>query len=255
MGGVTMKSKTLSSGYTKEKNELGLSVQKTYFVKLAANSIYAEKDFNLRDIDDEHVKSIEKAYRAGKYVPAIVVKPMPDGLKVIDGHHRWFAAKAAKIEAVEVKNFVGDMNDEVSFMITSSQGRNLNPIERAKGYQRLIGQGLTKSDIVNLTGRSQTDVKNHLTLLTASPKVQQAVKDGTAGFAAVVEELNRDGFVGEKKIEAAIDKGEKVTRTSLKRWKPANGNTVMEMLCEYEARLKDCDFPPEFWDLIKLYKG
>ena len=250
-----MKSKTLATGYTKEKEELGLSVQKTYFVKLAANSMYIEAGFNLRDIDEDHVTSIAGAYKEGKYVPAIVVKPTAKGLKVVDGHHRWLAANAAKIEAVEVKNFVGDENDEVSFMITSSQGRNLTPIERAKGYQRLIGQGLTKLAIMKLTGRSQTDVKNHLTLLTASPKVLKAVKDGTAGFAAVVEELNRSGFDGEKKIEAAIDKGEKVTRTSLKSWKPASGNKVMEILCEYEARLKDVDLPAELWDLIKLYKG
>ena len=198
--------------------------------------------------------SIASAYSDGKYVPAIVVKPTPDGLKVIDGHHRWFAAKQAKIEAVEVKNFIGDDRDEISFMITSSQGRNLNPIERAAGYLRLIGQGLTQKDIVKRTGRSASDVKNHLTLMTASKKVKDAVQNGTAGFAAVVEELNRGGFESEKKIEEKIDKGEKVTRTSLQKWKPADSTKTMEILCEYEERLKDCDLPPEFWSLLKKYK-
>jgi ParB family chromosome partitioning protein len=250
-----MKSKSLSQGYIKEKEQLGLSVQKTYYVKLETASIYVEKGFNLRDINQDHVNSIAATYSAGKYVPAIVVKPTPEGLKVIDGHHRLIAAQQSKIESIEVKSFIGDDADEVSFMITSSQGRNLNPIERAKGYQRLIGQGLTQKDIVARTGRSASDVKNHLVLMTASKKVQKAVADGTAGFGAVVEELNRTGFEGEKKIEDKIDSGEKVTRTSLKSWKPKDATTVMEIICQFEARLKDADLPEEFWELLKLYRG
>ena len=249
-----MKSKSLSTANKNEKDELGIAVQKTYFVKLAACSLYVEEGYNLRDLDPEHVASIANAYEAGKYVPAVVVKPTPQGLKIVDGHHRFAAAQQANVEAVEVKNFMGDEADEVSFMITSSQGRNLTPIERAKGYQRLIGQGLTQKEIVKRTGRSASDVKNHLTLLTASTKVQKAVQEGQAGFAAVVEELNRGGFEAEAKIEEKIDKGEKVTRTSLKKWGNKDAGKVMELLCEYEERLKDVELPEEFWSLLKQYQ-
>ncbi len=251
-----MKSTSISKAYNNkdERDELGIKVQKTYFVEMAKNSIYIEDGFNVRDLDADHVASIAEAYEAGKYVPAIVVKPTPQGLKVIDGHHRFAAAVKAKVEAVEVKNFVGDESDELAFMITSSQGRNLSPIERAQAYQRLVGRGLSPVEISKLVGRSKSDVTNHLTLMTASPQIVEAVKSGQLGYAAAVEEINRNGFAGEEKIKKQLATGEKVTRTTLAGFKKSDHNTMMDILVEFEARFSDCDLPETFYTLLNKWK-
>lgn len=250
-----MKSNSITQAYKNERDEIGLKVQKTYFVDLSKNSIYVEEGFNVRDLDPDHVNSLAVAYEQGKYVPAIVVKPTPQGLKVIDGHHRFAAAKQANVEAIEVKNFVGDEADQVAFMITSSQGRNLNPMERAKAYQRLLGRGLTEAEISERVGRSKSDVKNHLTLMNASENIQKAVESGQVGYAAAVEEINRNGFEGEAKIEKQIAAGKKVTRTSLAGFTGKDHKEVMAILVEYEARLTDCDLPARFHELLTKFKG
>ena len=251
-----MKSTTLSKAYNdkSQRDDLGIKVQKTYFIDMTKGSIYVEDGFNVRDLDPEHVASIAEAYEAGKYVPAIVVKPTPQGLKVIDGHHRFAAAQQAKVEAVEVKNFVGDESDELAFMITSSQGRNLSPIERAQAYQRLVGRGLTAAEISKRVGRSKSDVTNHLTLMSASPQIIEAVASGQLGYAAAVEEINRNGFEGEEKIKKQLATGEKVTRTTLAGFTKKDHTAMMDILVEFEARFEDCGLPPQFDELLTKYK-
>lgn len=246
-----MKSNSLTQAYKNERDDIGLKVQKTYFVEMAKKSIYVEEGFNVRDLDQDHVASIAESYDKGIYVPAIVVRPTPQGLKVIDGHHRFAAAMLSKVKALEVKNFTGDESDQLTFMITSSQGRNLSPLERAKAYQRLIGRGLTEVEISVRVGRSRSDVKNHLTLMNASPAIITAVESGQVGYAAAVEEINRNGFEGEAKIEKQIAEGKKVTRTSLKGFTIADHKEVMAILVECQDTL---DLPGELVELITKFK-
>lgn len=209
-----MKATNLTQAYNKEK-DLDIKVNKTFFVP--PKEIYIEEGFNVRDLDQDHIDSIAATYGRGDYVPALVVKATDKGFKVIDGHHRYKAAVQADVLRVECKDFKGNEADQVAFMITSSQGRNLAPMERALAYQRLTAQGWSEKEISEKVGRGLKNVKDHLMLLDASPQVQQAVKSGQLGFAAAVEELNRNGLEGQQRIEEELEKadGKKVTRTTL----------------------------------------
>lgn len=211
-----MKASNLTQAYNKEK-DLDIKVNKTFFVP--PSKLFIEEGFNVRELDQDHIDSIAATYARGDYVPALVVKATANGFKVIDGHHRYMAALQAEVLRVECKDFKGSDADQIAFMITSSQGRNLAPMERALAYQRLVAQGWSDKEISEKVGRGLKNVKDHLMLLDASPQIQTAVKSGQLGFAAAVEELNRNGLEGQEKIEKALEQsgGGKVTRTTLQK--------------------------------------
>lgn len=233
--------KTLSQAVTKDKDA---GIKKSVGFTAPLDKIYVEEGFNIRDLDEEHVASISESYAAGRKVPAIVVKVTEKGLKVIDGHHRYLAAVQAKLEDVNVDEFVGDALAETSFMITSSQGRNLTPLQRANAYQRMIKDGATKVDIHKQTGRSRTDIDRHLLLLEASTAVKKALADGKVGLKAVVSELKRavkEGGTaadGSKHIMGAIRaaNGHQVTTTGMNKYNKSLG--IKEEVTEEEAALE-----------------
>lgn len=206
------KANSLSQAVTKDK-EVG--VKKTIGFTAPLSTLYIKEGFNIRDIDTEQVASLVEAYKAGRKVPAITVKITDDGLQVIDGHHRYMSAVEAGIEDVNIDEFVGDEFEATAFMITSSQGRNLEPLERATAYQRMIDEGKTKMDIHVATGRSRSDIDRHLLLLEASTAVKKALKDGKVGLKAVVQELKR-------KDTTPAD----ASRHIMKAVKAADGHTV-----------------------------
>ena len=136
------KGTTLGSSYDKGGKDSGIKVNKTFLVDI--DKIFIEQGFNVRDLDAEHIASIAASYESGQPIPAIVGRVTPSGFKVIDGHHRFEAAKLAGVSRLECKDFHGTDADIVAMMVTSSQGRNLTSVERAKAYQRLKNFGLDK---------------------------------------------------------------------------------------------------------------
>jgi ParB family chromosome partitioning protein len=73
-------------------------------------------------------------------------------VKVIDGHHRYHGALAAiamghDIVRLECKDFVGSEADKIAFMVTSSQGLALTPLERGAAYHRLQNQGWSRQKL------------------------------------------------------------------------------------------------------------
>lgn len=180
-------------------------------------SLYVEKDFNIRDIDQEHVKGFADSYKAKRHVPSVSVKHTEKGLKVIEGHHRYFGGELAKLKEINIELFQGTPSDEIAYMVTSSQGRNLEPLERAAAYQRLLDAGTTKTQIHKLTGRSRTDIDRHLTLLTANARIQTSLRKGEVGFKAVVEELGKAKdsdaiLLANKNLEVAIKEAKKINK-------------------------------------------
>lgn len=248
-----MKSQSIATIYkdAEQRDNLGLKATKTYYGNV--ESMYIEDGFNIREqLDQDHIDSIAEAYRNGKYVPAIVVQPTERGLKIVDGHHRYLAALQAEVDKVELKNFTGDEVDAVAFMVTSSQGRNLTPVERGKAYQRMIDSGMTPKQIAEKLGRSDKDVKNHLTLINSSEKIITAVSEGKLGYAAAVEEIHRNGDEGVSNIESKLDGNVKVTRSTLAGFTKKDHNRVMGILSDME--FYDESWPQELMDLVTKYK-
>lgn len=203
---------------SKDKNGTETTVKKTFLVPLS--EIYVEPGFNVREVDQIHVEEFRDAFIAGEYVPPLAVQVTEQGVKIIDGHHRYYGALAAQeagteIPRLECKDFVGSDADRIAFMVTSSQGKPLTPLERAAAYQRLINQGWEPAEIAKKVKRSVADVDHHLQLLTcgdeligmvrsgevaATTAVALSREHGTQASAVAIEQMSKAKAAGKSKL-------------------------------------------------------
>lgn len=204
----------------KDKNGTETTVNKAYVVPVS--ELYVEPGFNVREIDQEHVAEFRDAFIAGEYIPPLAVQVTERGIKIIDGHHRYYGAIAATeagrpILRIECKDFVGSDADRIAFMVTSSQGKPLSAIERGMAYRRLINQGWTNAEIAKKVKRSSSDVDLHLQLTECDERIIAMVKSGqiaaTTAVAMSKEHGHEASRVAEEKLEKAKSEGrEKITK-------------------------------------------
>jgi len=126
----------------------------------------------------------------------LLVRPMNGGYELIAGERRFRAAQRIGLETVPVT--VREASDgevlEIA-LIENIQRENLNPIEEAYAYRRLIEEfELTQDEIAQRVGKDRSTVANTLRLLQLPPEVQQEIERGalSAGHARALVGLNSD---------------------------------------------------------------
>ncbi|CAH0199657.1 Chromosome-partitioning protein Spo0J [Erwinia aphidicola] len=203
----------------KNRDESGTDIVPRKIWYAAVKEFYVEPGYNIREIDPEHVKEFRDAFIAGEEVPALLVQVTGKGLKIVDGHHRYYGALAA-IEAgtdvprLECKDAPkGSEADRIAIMVTSSQGRALLPLERAGAYQRLMNQGFTEAEIAKKVKRSVADIEHHLQLLEVGDTLIGMVRSGEVAATTAVslsrEHGTKAGVVAEDKMAEAKAAGKK----------------------------------------------
>ena len=240
---------TLARIYDDKKNsDTDITTRKTYL--LGVDELYVETNYNIRDIDQTHVEEFRDAFIAGEHVPPLAVKVTEKGIKIIDGHHRYYGAKLAQEAGytlrLECKDFVGSEADSVAFMVTSSQGRALLPLERAAAYQRLVNQGLEPAEIAAKVKRSITDVEQHLQLLTVGEPLIEMVKSGEVAATTAVALQREHGVkassVAQEQMQKAKAAGKKkLTKTdAMPQFSAAQARKLVELIAKHcEAELND----------------
>ncbi|KEY42679.1 chromosome-partitioning protein parB [Pantoea agglomerans] len=233
---------TLARIYDDKKNsDTDITTRKTYL--LGVDELYVETNYNIRDIDHTHVEEFRDAFIAGEHVPPLAVKVTEKGIKIIDGHHRYYGAKLAQEAGytlrLECKDFVGSEADSVAFMVTSSQGRALLPLERAAAYQRLVNQGLEPAEIAAKVKRSITDVEQHLQLLTVGEPLIEMVKSGEVAATTAVALQREHGVkassVAQEQMQKAKAAGKKkLTKTdAMTQFSAAQARKLAELIAKH----------------------
>jgi len=233
---------TLARIYDDKKNsDTDITTRKTYL--LGVDELYVETNYNIRDIDQTHVEEFRDAFIAGEHVPPLAVKVTEKGIKIIDGHHRYYGAKLAQEAGytlrLECKDFVGSEADSVAFMVTSSQGRALLPLERAAAYQRLVNQGLEPAEIAAKVKRSITDVEQHLQLLTVGEPLIEMVKSGEVAATTAVALQREHGVkassVAQEQMQKAKAAGKKkLTKTdAMPQLSAAQARKLAELIAKH----------------------
>lgn len=256
-----MNTPSIGQLYKKQGSDGPIARRNEFTVLLSA--IYVEEGFNVKgQIYREVVDSMKVAYTKGDYVPKMVVEPSGDGtrFKVIDGHHRFTAltelvAEGQEYRRVEVEGFSGNQADQVKLMITSSQGRNLTPLERSNGYDRLVNKfGWTRQEVADEFLVHLSSVAHHLAIaeLPDSIKALIAADRIAADYAVEVHRKH-----GEAAVIAMVEGSGKVkaTRKSTNAWRPASGKKVCTILKGINVRPEgDCmvaRFTPEEWEEVQ----
>lgn len=183
--------------------------RKVFFVPLA--ELYVEDGYNIRDVDQAHVEEFRDAYLAGEYVPPLTVEVTQNGIKVIDGHHRFAGARMAAETGLELRLEVNDITgtseaDKIALMVTSSQGKPLEPLERAKAYARLKQQGWTNDEIAKKVKRSPSDVANMLALAECPDDIKAMVSAGQMSYVMAIEMTKEHGDAAPAVAAEALEK-------------------------------------------------
>lgn len=138
------------------------------------NGNQPRKEFN----EDALLELADSIKQFGVLQPLIVQKKK-DYYEIIAGERRWRAAKLAGVREIPViiKNFTGQEIVEIS-LIENIQRENLNPIEEAIAYKRLLNEfNLRQDEVAEKVSKSRTAVTNSMRLLKLDARVQQMIID------------------------------------------------------------------------------
>ena len=172
---VTTKTTKQTKTGTVTKTEVVKKVEQTLNInRIEPNKNQPRKEFN-EDALQELADSIKQF---GVIEPLVVVK-RKGYYELIAGERRWRAARLAGLKEVPVviKDYDDQQIVEIA-LIENIQREDLNPIEEAHAYERLIQEfNLTQDEVAERVSKSRTTVTNALRLLKLTEKVQQMLID------------------------------------------------------------------------------
>lgn len=129
--------------------------------------------------DPEGLDELRDSIREHGVLQPIVVRPLDDGYELVSGERRWRAARMAGLTAIPaVVRQVADGEMLVLAMVENVQRRDLDPIERARGYKELTELGLNQEQVAARVGLKRSTVANHMRLLELPEEARQAVSRG-----------------------------------------------------------------------------
>ena len=132
-----------------------------------------------KNFDEDALLELSESIKQYGLLQPILVQDRKDYYEIIAGERRWRAAKLAGLKQVPViiKNLTDQEIVEIS-LIENIQRENLNPIEEAQAYKRLLNEFHLKQDeVAERVSKSRTAVTNAMRLLKLNDKVQQMVID------------------------------------------------------------------------------
>jgi len=155
-----------------------------------------------REEIEELANSIE---REGLLQP-ILVRKVGEGYQIIAGERRWQACKSLGLERIPIR--IKDVNDNKALelaLIENIQRSDLNPIEEAYGYKRLMERkGMTQSEVAQAVSKGRSTIANALRLLELPEDAQQLLFEEqiTAGHARAI--LSVPTQAGRQKLTAKL---------------------------------------------------
>lgn len=131
-------------------------------------------------MDPQELSGLVESIRRHGVLQPIVVRPAAGGFEVVAGERRWRAAEAAGLTTIPA--LVRTLTDREALelaLVENLQREDLNPMERARAYQRLLQAfGMTQEEVADRVGKSQPSVANAIRLLTLPAQIQASLEAG-----------------------------------------------------------------------------
>ena len=134
-----------------------------------------------RRFDEVAMDELVESIRARGVLQPILVRPIAGRrYEIVAGERRWRAAAAAQLHEIPV--VIRDLDDAAAFeiaLVENIQRADLNPIDEAEGYRRLLGEfGHTQEGLAKIVGKSRSHIANLLRLLDLQTDVRELVALG-----------------------------------------------------------------------------
>ena len=206
-------------------------------IKKLPISVLVSNKFQPRKIfDEENLKDLTNSINERGIIQPIIVRKLNDDkekFEIIAGERRWLAAQKAGLHEVQVITEADDLKSLEFAIVENVQRSDLNAIEEAQGYQRLIKDfSYDQEKVAKFIGKSRSHITNFLRLLTLPLEVINLVesKKLTPGHAKILIGLVNATFVANKIIEKNLSVRQaenfakifKIKKDSLKSQKDSN---------------------------------
>lgn len=141
-------------------------------------------------VDDEQIDELTDSVKKVGVLQPIIVRTHGEGYQIVAGERRWRAARAAGLEKVPVRVVaVGEAECLELALIENLQRQDLNPMEEAHGYRRLMTEyQMTQAEMADKVSKSRSAVANTLRLLDLPDEVQELLAEDkiSAGHARAI---------------------------------------------------------------------
>jgi len=143
-------------------------------VALLVPSVYQART----DIDDKELAELKASIKENGVIQPLIVRRLGAKYEVVAGSRRYYAAKELGIK--ELPAMVKDLDDKnalVFSILENLQRQDLNPMEEAESFKRLIEEfGVSQDEAANMLSKDRSTISNHLRLFQLPQKVQVALR-------------------------------------------------------------------------------
>lgn len=228
-------------------------------MELKVNEIEPNLDQPRKNFDDDKLQQLSDSIKKHGVVQPIIVKKENDTYRIVAGERRWRAARLAGLKSIPViiKEISNKQVMEIA-LIENLQREDLNPIEEAEAYDKLMKEhDMTQEEIASTVGKSRSAVANSLRLLNLDNKVREYLIAGliTGGHARALLSVE-DSKLRMEILDLVVKEGlnvrdtEKLVKKSLYR-KPRRKAAKEDVQnIEIEEHLKEV-----FGTKVKLVSG
>ncbi len=222
--------------------------EESFVKEIKINEIEPNANQPRKSFDNEKLAQLSESIKQHGVVQPIIVKKEEDTYKIIAGERRWRAARLAGLTTVPV--VVRDVsNKQVMEMalIENIQREDLNPIEEAEAYERLMKEyNLTQEEISNTVGKSRPAIANSLRLLNLNGKlkayvINEEISSGHARALLAIEDVKLQEKIAEEIIDKELNvrETEKLIKKMLSKDKKPKQAKLTEELADIEDKLKN----------------
>lgn len=154
--------------------------QSTGVLFVDVGRITANPDQPRHDFPEAEIIELSDSIRSLGVLQPILVRPVASGYQIVAGERRFRAAIRAGLTQVPV--IAKELSDKETFeiaLVENVQRLNLNPLEEARGYQRLMDEfNFTAQEVSDRVGKDRATVSNLVRVLKLPPSVQDMLREG-----------------------------------------------------------------------------
>lgn len=162
-----------------EKTSLETDIDKSGAQMIKINMVEPNREQPRKKFEEDALLELADSIKQFGVIQPLIVQKRKDYYEIIAGERRWRAAKIAGVKEVPVivKEYTEQEIVEIS-LIENIQRENLNPIEEAMAYKKLLEEfNLKQDEVAERVSKSRTAVTNSMRLLKLDEKVQQMIVD------------------------------------------------------------------------------
>ena len=163
-----------------------------------------------KKVKEAAIEELAESIKEKGIIQPLLVRKLDEGYELIAGERRWRAAQKAGLTEVPVLIREAEPNSQLELaLIENIQRQNLNAMEEAEAYQRLIHDfNLSQEEVARRVGKERSSIANSLRLLKLSPWIQEKIAEGVLSFGHSKCLLSLESALDQKKMaEEVIEKG------------------------------------------------